>query len=373
MKREIYLDNNATTGLDPRVFEAMVCDLGLRPQNPSSVHAFGREARNRLTRAQRSIAEFFEIRPHELLFTSGGTEAINLVLRGLPRLSHIITSSVEHAAVAATLEVLEREGSDVTYLPPGTYGAVTPDQLSLALRPTTRLISLMAVNNETGVHSDLEGLAQVAEAAGIPLFIDGVALLGKEPFHIPHGVTFMAFSGHKIHAPKGVGALIARSSTKLTPQITGGPQQQGRRGGTENLAGILGLAKAIEQLQEGGVRPAEEMRRLRDRLERGIQARCGAVHINGEGPRVSNTSNLAFDGVEGESLLMNLDLAGVAVSHGAACSSGSLEPSRILLNMGYARERAASSVRFSLSRFTTEEEIDTVISLVADLVQLARG
>lgn len=343
---KIYLDNNATTAIDPAVLSAMQIDSG--PFNPSSIHSFGREARNMLTRARRSIAEMMGVRPKEIIFTSSGTEALNLLVRSIPK-GHILTSNVEHSAVVTAIEGRAEE------IAVGKYGTVTPQQISSAIRPDTKAIVLIAANNETGVRLDIDG---VVDAAGrVPIILDGVALLGKENFSIPPGVS-MAFSAHKLHGPKGVGFAVSRFPIK--PLITGGGQEYGLRGGTENLSGILGLEKAISLF-----RPeySEQMRRLRDRLEGALLSIPGAV-VNGEGPRVCNVSNISFEGVDGDALLMNLDMAGVAVSHGSACSSGALEPSRILLNMGYSKERANSSIRFSLSRYTTEAEVDRAVEIV---------
>ena len=358
MKR-IYLDHNATTPLDERVWQAMYDEL---PANPFSVHWYGREARNRLTKARRTIAKILGVAPNEILFTSGGTEALCTVMYGIGK-GHLVTSNLEHAAVYETAHNLIKQGCTATFLECGPYGAPTPEHVEAAIRPNTRLIAVMAVNNETGVKSDIEGIAQVASYAGVPLLVDGVALLGKESFTIPSGVSAMAFSGHKFHAPKGVGFLVVRPHLKLRPLLTGGAQEGGRRGGTENLAGILGLTKAVELVE------AElshlEVERLCNRLEQGICTLYPDAQINGEGPRICNTTNIAFGELEAEDLMMNLDLAGVAVSHGSACSSGSLAPSRILLNMGYSKQRAAASLRFSLSRMTTEEEIDTCLEVLS--------
>lgn len=374
--RRIYLDNNATTHVDPRVLEAMLAELRDQPSNPSSVHSFGRDARNRLTKARRTIASALGVRPTEILFASGGTEALNMVLRGIftPQFKgHIISSSVEHSAVYATIQALQCYGCEATFLSPGLWGAVTVDAVRDAIRPSTRLISLMAVNNETGVKTDIEAIAALAQEKGIPFVVDGVALLGKESFVIPEGVSAICFSGHKCHAPKGIGLAVVRHHLKLAPLNTGGGQEYERRGGTENLAGIIGLAEAISIVQQELQHASSQMQQLRDRLEQGMMEVVPDVTVNGEGPRVANTSNLAFHGVEGESLLMNLDLAGIAVSHGSACSSGSLEPSRVLLNMGIPRKQAASSLRFSLSRYTTEEEVDRCIATVAAIVSQLRS
>jgi len=362
--------------LDPQVEKAMIDEIRASYGNPSSMHAFGQEVRNRVTKARRSIADALGVRPNELVFTSGGTEGVNTVLFGVfdpDYQGHLITSSIEHSCAYTTSKVIEERGADVTFLAPGMEGAVTSEQVKEAIREDTRLISLMAVNNETGAMIDLEAIAQVAWEANIPLFIDAVCLVGKEPFSIPEGVSAFAISGHKFHAPKGIGALYLRSSFKLHPLLIGGHQENNKRAGTENVPGIIALAEAYQCLEGEFPDASDRMRRLRDHFEKEVCSRLPDVVVNGSGRRVVNTSNLSFLGVDGESLLMNLDLAGIAVSHGSACSTGALEPSRTLLNMGADKERASTSVRFSLSRFTTQEEIDLTIDLLVDIVQRLRS
>ena len=371
MKNRIYLDNNATTFLDPKVRDVLRDLLNTELANPSSVHSFGQEARALLTSARRSIATFLSVKPHEIIFTSGGTEAINMIIRGTLGYNisgHIITSDLEHASVYRTIKELAKHGCEVSFLSPGIYGAVTPDVVKAAIRPDTKLISLMAVNNETGVKTDIEGIASIAKAAGVPFMVDGVALMGKEPFTIPEGVTAMCFSAHKFHGPKGVGMAFVRPSMKLQSHITGGGHEHQRRSGTENLAGIVAMAEAVKILSEDLDQATERMGRLRDLLEEGLRENISDIVINGEGPRVVNTTNIAFPGIDGESLLMNLDLEGIAVSHGSACSSGAMEPSRVLLNMGVPRSLAGSSLRMSLCRFTTEEEIEHSIKVISNIV-----
>lgn len=372
MKSRVYLDNNATTLIDPLVLQSIIQTLQSCPGNPSSIHQEGREARQALIAARQTIANVIQAKPKEIVFTSGGTEGLNSILRGLfqsdPH-AHFISSNAEHASVYNTLKALQAQGADVTFLPAGLWGAVNPKAVKEALKPSTRLIALMAVNNETGVKTDVEAIASLAEAAGIFFLVDGVALLGKEPFSIPAGVSAMCFSGHKLHGPKGVGFLLWRSQKQgIAPLITGGNQEFGLRAGTENLAAIAGLATAMTLLKDRLPEATEKMRLLRDRLEQGILSSVPSAIVNGEGPRVVNTSNISFKGMEGEVLLMNLDSRGIAVSHGSACSSGAIEPSRILLNMGIPIERARSAVRFSLSRLTTQEEIDYCIEAVEKLV-----
>lgn len=370
MKARIYLDNNATTFTDPRVSLAVYQHLEKSIGNPSSVHSYGREARAILQNARRHIAGHLAIKPQETIFTSGGTEGLNTVIRGLLDTSvkgHVISSAVEHSAVYATLKQMQAAGWKVSFLEPGLWGAVTPDAILKALRPDTRLIALMAANNETGVKTDIPGIAMVAQEAKIPFVVDGVALLGKEAFAIPAGVSAMCFSGHKIHAPAGVGFCFIRSTLKMPPLLAGGEQEFQRRGGSENLSGIVGLAEAMRLLQEALPVAIMDMEQRRDRLEKGILERVPGATVNGEGPRISNTTNIAFNGLEGESLLAALDMEGIAVSHGSACSSGALEPSRVLLGMGLSRQVARSSLRISLSRFTTDAEVDSAIDAIATI------
>jgi cysteine desulfurase len=254
----------------------------------------------------------------------------------------------------------------------GLWGAPLPEQISAAIQPDTRAIVLSAANGETGVKIDLESIAKIAETRNIPLMIDAVSYLGKEPLPLFKGVAAVAISGHKFHAPKGIGALYLRSDLKLPAEITGGSQENNRRAGTENLAGILGLSEALEILSEKESEISETLLDLRNHLENGIRQTIPDILIHGEGPRLCNTSNIAFLGADGETLLMQLDLAGVAISHGSACSSGSIEPSRVLRNMGIDRKTARSSIRFSLSRMNTREEIDLAIERTAHVVKKLR-
>lgn len=366
----IYLDNNATTQPDPRVVKAMSHHLRHGGGNPSSVHAQGRAARSELSQARRTIASYLNVKPAEIIFTSSGTEGANMLLHGLiPKGGHLITSSVEHSCVYATIQAMERE---TTFLTPGLFGAIAPEAVRAAIRPDTRLIALMAVNNETGVKTDIASIAAIAKEAHIPFMVDGVAWLGKEPMTIPEGVSAIFFSGHKIHCPPGIGFVFMRSTMTLAPLLIGGEQEGGKRGGTENLLGIVGLAEAVRLLSEELPTATARMTLLRDRLEQSLQANLDGVTINGSGPRVANTSNLSFAKVEGETLLTQLDLMGIAASHGSACASGALEPSRILRNMGLPADVAASSIRFSLSRMTTAEEIERCIEVTTQLVKNLR-
>lgn len=376
MSNRIYLDHNASSPLDPIVLKAVIQELQEEVGNPSSVHWHGKKSRRRLEEARQIISDYLNVKPQEIIFTSSGTEGANLALRGVfsdQKFSgHVVTCGAEHSCVYQIVKDLEKKGCQVTFLTAGSWGCVALEQLQAALRPDTKLITLMAVNNETGVKTDIEAIATVAQKAGITLIVDGVALLGKEFFTIPKGVTAMFFSGHKLHAPKGIGVLFCRQSLKLTPLFVGGEQEFNRRAGSENLSGAIGFAKAVELLKGHEEEFADHMRMLRDRLEKGLQARLDNVVVNGEGPRISNTSNLSFLGVDGESLLISLDQEGISVSHGSACSSGALEPSRVLLDMGIPLDRARSSLRFSVSRFTTIEEIDKAIDIIVKVVTRLR-
>ena len=261
---------------------------------------------------------------------------------------------------------MEEKGAELTLLPVDAYGAPTPSGLQKALRPNTKLIILSAANSETGIKLDIEKFAAIAKTANIPLILDGVALLGKEPFTIPGGVAAMIFSSHKFHGPKGVGFAFVRSSLKLTPLFTGGGQEKTLRPGTENLPGIVGMARALSILDED--QSYAHMKSIRECFESTLLEAIPDIEINGEGPRLANTSNIFFPGVDGESLLISLDMHKIAVSHASACASGALEPSRVLLNMGYSRERAASSLRFSFSRFTTLDEVKKATDVITSLV-----
>ncbi len=368
----IYLDNNATTALDPRVLQAMLPELSGPPANPSSIHYFGKQAKAQLSSARRSIASFFGVDPEELIFTSGATEGLNSLIRGIVNgqgNAHIISSPVEHASVYRTIQVLKDEQTAVTFLPVNSWGAPLPEDLERTIRPHTTAIVLSAANSETGVKTNIEEMARIAQRYEIPLIVDATAIIGKEPFPMPASVSAIAFSGHKFHAPKGIGAIIIRPHVKLTPLLTGGSQEFQRRAGTENLAGILGLAEAFQIIREHQSEITHHLQLLRDHLEQGLLHELSCVAVNGAGPRIPNTSNLAFRGIDGENLLIHLDMAGIAVSHGSSCSAGSLEPSRILLEMGLDRATARSSVRFSVGRTNSRKEIDQCIERVVTIVR----
>lgn len=359
----IYLDNNGYTLLDPQVKEALLYILEKPLANPSSTHKLGQEAKAHLLKATKSVASFLGVKSEELVFTSCATEALNMLIRGLGREGHVISSALEHIATLQSLD--ELKNTTILY-PEEGQGSISVDKVVAALRPDTKLIVLMWVNNETGVKNPIPEIAQIAEERGIFLVVDGVALLGKELFEVPRGVSALSFAGSKIHALSGVGCAVIRKGVKVPSFILGGPQQKGRRGGTENLLGIISFAEAIEVMKAALPEATSRMQKLRDRLEEGILHHLPKIHIHGaKEPRVCNVSNIAFPGIDGETLLIRLDLAGLAVSLGSACASGGLEPSHVLLNMGVKPSLALASLRFSLSRFTTAEEIEQTIEIVA--------
>lgn len=375
MIQRIYLDNNATTALDDDVYKVLCEALLLYFGNPSSVHRSGQEAKAALVKARNRVAALLGVSSQEIVFTSTATEALNILLRGYLgsfHSGHVITSNLEHAAIFQTLTSLQTDRLKVSFLTGGQYGAVQPDDVERAIRPDTKLICLMAANNETGVLTDITDIAEIAQRHHIPFIVDGVALFGKQQFHIPPGVSAICFSGHKFHAPKGVGCMVVRKTLKFLPMITGGDQEGGRRAGTENVPAIIALAEAMGRTQESLREAVDQMTMLRDSFEEQLIKKLGKVSVNGQGPRVCNTSNLCFEGIDGEALLIYLDMQGIEASLGSACASGAIEPSRVLLNMGLSRSKAASSLRFSLSRYSTKEEIERAVQVIVDGVQRMR-
>ncbi len=376
-----YLDHNATTPLHPEVLAAMSPYLMEGFGNPSSVHAWGREARQALERARAALARAVGATDAQsIVFTSGGTEADNLALFGVMaaqthRGGHLIVSAVEHHAVLAAAEQLARLGCAVTRLPVDSQGLLDPEEARRALRPETALVSLMHSNNETGVLLPVREVGKICREAGVLFHTDAVQSFGKLPLDVEDlGVDLLSLSGHKIQGPKGIGALYIRRGTKMRALLYGGSQERSRRAGTENVASAVGLARAVELATRDLEGTARRLAPLRDRLEEGLLARLPGVAVNGHPTaRLCQTSNLAFAGVEAESLILALDLQGIGVSSGAACSSGSLEPSHVLLAMGLSRERVEGSIRCSLGRQTTAAEIDTVLRILPPIVERMRG
>ncbi|KPK32353.1 MAG: hypothetical protein AMS24_04410 [Chlamydiae bacterium SM23_39] len=353
MKNYIYLDNNATTQLDKKVLKTMLIDLKGPPYNPSSIHAFGRKALSLLIESKKKIASLLKIYPDEIVFTSGGTEAVNLLINGIYKKGHIITTDIEHQCVYNTLLNFQKKGTPVSFLKTGLLGKVTPKQIKEAIREDTSLIILSAVNSETGIKIDMEEISEIAYEKNISFIIDAVQLLGKSFFTIKKSMTGLAFSGHKIHGPKGIGFAYIKKNSNITPLIIGGKQENNLRAGTENLSGILGLTKAIELSYTNLTKNIKKIKRLRDHFENFLVKKLN-ISIIGE-DRICNVSNMIFKDVEAEDMLILLDQKKILASHGSACAAGSI--SRVLLNMGIKREIARSAIRFSFSRFNTFKEI----------------
>jgi cysteine desulfurase len=380
MATRIYLDNSATTRVDDRVLQAILPCFGDNFGNASSIHTPGQLARAAVEEARRSVAELIGADTREVVFTSGGTESDNAALWGVYRSgyrpgNHVITTRIEHPAVLATCRQLEEAGARITFLPVDSSGRVAVSRLAEAIGGDTILISVMHANNETGVIQPIEEISRLAGERGIMVHTDAVQSTGKTPFTVGSlGVDLLSLSGHKFHAPKGVGALYIRKGTKLVPFMTGGSHERKRRAGTENVPGIVGLGAAArlarERLPEMGTRIGG----MRDRLESRIQELVPGVHVSGDrGHRLPNITNISFPGVEGEAAVIALDLEGVAVSTGSACSSGSIEPSHVLSAMGMRPEAVQSSLRFSLCYHNTSEEIERAVETVAKVVNRLRS
>ncbi|MEK6409947.1 MAG: cysteine desulfurase NifS [Acidobacteriota bacterium] len=377
----VYLDNSATTAMAPEVIEAMLPYFSQEMGNAQSVHSFGQRAKAAVEKARREVASLINAAPAEVVFVSGGTEADNLAVRGIADAHreygrHIITTTVEHPAVLATCEALEAAGYRVTYLSVSRSGIVSIDDMRQAISDDTILISVMLANNETGTIQPIgEIAAVVAEARTrgldhLHLHTDAVQAVGKIPVDVKRlGVDLLSLSGHKIHGPKGIGALYVRKGTRLAKLLHGGHHERDRRAGTENVPGIVGLGKAAELARMHLDERVSRMLELRDHLEQDVIFRFPDVRVNGDRQqRVPNISNMSIDGIDGESLLIALDLRGIAVSTGSACASGSLEPSHVLQALGLTRDEVRGSLRFSLGAYTTREEIEYAVSVLAETV-----
>jgi cysteine desulfurase len=376
--RRIYLDHNASTPVHPEVLASMLPYFTERYGNASSIHEFGRQARDAVEAARSDIAEFLDVAPEEIVFTSGGTESDNLAITGTAHArgaGHVVTSQVEHHAVLRTCQALEREGYAVTYVPVGGDGLVDPDDVRRAIRPDTILVTIMYANSEVGTIMPIPEIGRIAAEHGIPLHVDGVQAFGKIPFAVRDlGVSLLSCSAHKIYGPKGVGALYVRRGTRMVAIQHGGDHERRRRAGTENVPGIVGFGKAVplraREMTEEAVRLAD----LRDRLWEGLRARVADVRLNGHPTRrLPGTLNVSFRGVEAESLILALDLKGVAASAGSACTSGSLEPSYVVKAMGAPTAWAIGALRCSLGRTTTAEEIDLTLEVMAAAVERIRA
>jgi cysteine desulfurase len=377
----IYLDHNATTPPAAEVAERMTAALREQFGNPSSVHHFGQVAKAALDDARSAVAALIGGDPSEVVFTSGGTESDNFAIRGVAEAMeatgkrHLIATAIEHEAVLNTLKTLSRRGWKTTLLPVDQSGIVTPETLEAALADDTALVSVMHANNEIGTIQPVAQLARIAKARGALFHTDAVQTAGKVPVDVKAlGVDLLSLSAHKFYGPKGAGALWIRRGVRLQPPMTGGKQERSRRAGTENVAGIIGLGVAAQRA--GGKMAAEgdRLAMLRDRLEERILATVSGTAVNGaRSPRVPNTTNISFERIEAESLLIALDLAGIAVSTGSACSSGTLEPSHVLKAMGFPPHRTQNSIRFSLGAANTDADIDKVLEVLPGVVEKLRS
>lgn len=379
--QKVYLDNAATTKVRDEVVEAMLPYFTEYFGNPSSLHLFAREAGKGLDTARAQVAKALNAKPEEIIFTGGGSESDNMALRGIPEAykkkgKHVITSAVEHHAVLHTLEAMEKEGRvEVTYLPVDEYGMVTAEQVEKAIRPDTVLVSIMFANNEVGTIMPIEQIGETCKKHGVLFHTDAVQAVGHVPVDVEKmHIDLLSLSGHKFHGPKGVGALYVRKGVRIPALILGGAQERRKRAGTENVPGIVGMGKAIELATAELEDNAAKMKVLRDRLIFGIPARIPDVKLNGHPTeRLPNNVNFSIRFIEGESILLMLDLNGIAASSGSACTSGSLDPSHVLLAMGLPHEVAHGSLRLTLSEFTTPEEIDYVLDTLPPIVEKLRA
>jgi cysteine desulfurase len=377
----IYLDHNATTPVAPEVIDRMTAVLREDYGNPSSVHHYGQRAKALLDEARSAVASLLHVDPSEVVFTSGGTESDNMAIRGAAEAleptgrRHLIASAIEHEAVINTLRSLSRRGWNVTFLPVNQSGIVDPEALRAALTDDTALVSIMHANNEIGTIQPVAALARIAKARGALFHTDAVQSAGKIPVDARAlGVDLLSLSAHKMYGPKGAGALWVRRGIRLLPLLTGGKHERSRRAGTENVTGIVGLGTAATLAASKSEIEAVRVAALRDRLEQRVLASVEGTAVNGErSARVPNTTNISFDRVEAESLLIALDLEGVAVSTGSACSSGTLEPSHVLKAMGFPAHRTQNSIRFSLGSGNTEAEIDHVAGVLPRVVEKLRA
>lgn len=373
-----YFDNNATTRVAPEVIEAMLPFLKEHWGNPSSAYSFGHETGRHLDQARARVAELIHAEPREIVFTSCGTESINAALHSAvltrPDRRHVITTAVEHSATLKYCAYLQKRGCEITTLPVNQAGALDLSELERALRPDTALVSVMWANNETGVLFPIQEIAGLCQAKGVLCHTDAVQAAGKISIDVKElGVDFLSLSAHKLHAPKGIGALYVKRHTRFQPYLVGGGQERGRRGGTENVPYIVAFGRAAELALEKSGGETARIRGLRDRLEAGILDRIAGASRNGPAePRLPNTSNVSFRGVEAEGILLLLDQAGVCASSGSACTTGSLDPSHVLTAMGCTASRARASVRFSLGVYNTSAEVDYLLDQLTRIIERLR-
>ncbi len=370
----IYFDNNATTAMDPQVRETYQEAL-VHFGNPSSVHGPGRQARKLLNESREKIAELLKVKDSTLTFTSGGTEALNAALLGSflpePGGGHLVVSAVEHHAVLAASQFLERMGVEVTRVPVDPQGRLQVDQVALAIKPHTKMVAVMWANNETGNIYPVQAIGALAQSRGVLYLCDGVQACGKCELSLSElPVDFFAASAHKFHGPKGVGLLYMRDGLSAEPHLWGGRQERGRRAGTEHLAGIVAMAEALRLAQSGQKEKVLALQKLRDRLEFGILAEFSGARVLGDREnRLPGTLNILLPGIQGETALVNLDRAGIAISIGAACESGSVDPSHVLLAMGLEENEAASGLRFSLSKDNTDAEVEVALKTLSEVLK----
>ena len=374
--RRVYLDNNATTPVLPEVLDAMRPYFGEHFGNASSIHHHGPETRAAVERSRESVANLLGCRPAEVVFTSGGTEADNLAIFGLAHSGdHVIASTIEHHAVLNSCRQLQERGAEVTFVPVDGRGIVNPDDVRQALRPNTKLVTIMYANNETGVIQPVEEFGKICAEADVYFHTDAVQAASKIPIDVKAiGCDLLSISGHKFHAPQGIGGLYVRKGTKLAALFYGGSHERSRRAGTENVPGIVGLGKAAELAMKSFAAGEDRaMAALRDRLQAAILSQVDSAGVNGDGaPRVPNTTNIYFDYIEGEALVIALDLKGLSVSTGAACSSGAIEPSHVLTAMAMRADRARASIRFSLGKQNRADDVEFATQLVPGAVERLR-
>jgi cysteine desulfurase len=378
--RNIYLDHNATTPVHPDVLAAMLPYFSDKFGNASSIHASGREAKAALEDARTRVADLLGCKRSEIYFTSGGTESDNFAIKGTAfanrtKGKHIVTSPIEHHAISRSCEFLEKEGFEVTYLPVNGEGLVDPDELRRAIKSDTILVTIMHANNETGIVQDLKELVKVAHESDVFFHTDAVQSTGKIPYKIPDlGCDFLSISAHKLYGPKGVGLLYIKSGAKIQPWNEGGGHERGRRAGTENVAGIVGLARALEIACRDMDKETAKLTSMTTRFYELVKDRIPDIRLNGSFQRrVPNTLNISFKAIEGESMILSLDMKGISVSSGSACTSGATEPSHVLLAMKVPPELAHGSLRFSFGRSNSEEDIDYVVDILTKEVQRLRS